>query len=64
MGQVLRVFVGTCDHCGIDAQYQIIDMAGDGGRIDRQWLCPDEHRDIHVESAYRQFRRSNRDVVG
>jgi hypothetical protein len=64
MGQVLRVFTGTCDRCGIDSEYQIIDMTGDGERIYRQWLCPDEHRDTHVESVYPQFRRSNRDELG
>ena len=46
---------GTCDHWAVDAMYQIIDMSGNGERIDRQWLCPDEHRDIHVEGAYPHF---------
>lgn len=30
-------------------------MTGNGDRMDRQWLCPGNHRDTHVQDEYKQY---------
>jgi hypothetical protein len=55
VGEILEVGTNYCLNCRVDAQYQIIDMTGNGDRMDRQWLCPGNHRDTHVQDEYPQY---------
>ena len=57
MAGTLEHGTGTCPRCGRRAGYEVIDMTGDGARIDRQWLCPDEHRETRVQDDYPQYTR-------
>ncbi|GAB3016034.1 hypothetical protein [Mycobacterium bourgelatii] len=54
-GDVLEEGASYCISCRADARYQVIDMTGDGERMDRQWLCPGNHRDTHVQHEYPQY---------
>jgi hypothetical protein len=51
---------GRCARCGTVAEYEIIDMTGDGSRMDRQWRCSETHRDTHVQDEYPKYQWENR----
>lgn len=55
IGEVLEAGTSYCLNCHADAEYQIIDMTGNGDRMDRQWLCAGNHRDTHVQDEYQQY---------
>ena len=55
VGEILEVGTNYCLNCRVYAEYQIIDMTGNGDRMDRQWLCPGNHRDTHVQDEYPQY---------
>lgn len=59
-GEILEEGTSYCVYCRADARYQIIDMTGTGDRMDRQWLCPGNHRDTHVQDEYKQYTWENR----
>lgn len=51
---------GRCARCGAVAEYEVIDMTGDGSRMDRQWRCAENHRDTRVQDQYPQYKWENR----
>ena len=53
---------GLCPKCNYRwlASYDLIDITGDGSRIDRKWSCPLEHRDTNIGELYLQFLWENR----
>lgn len=55
IGEVLEVGTSYCLRCQADADYQVIDITGNGDRMDRQWLCPGKHLDTHVQDEYQQY---------
>lgn len=59
-GEILEVGTSYCLNCRVDAEYHIIDMTGNGDRMDRQWLCAANHRDTHVQDEYKQYTWENR----
>lgn len=54
IGEILETGHSYCLRCRADAEYQVIDVSGNGDRMDRQWMCPGEHRDTHVQDEYPQ----------
>jgi hypothetical protein len=55
VGEILEVGTSYCLNCRVDAEYRIVDMTGNGDRMDRQWSCPGNHRDTHVQDEYPQY---------
>lgn len=55
IGEVLQTGTSYCLNRRVDAECQIIDITGNGDRMDRQWLCPGNHHDTHVQDEYKQY---------